>query len=113
MNRSAASLRLSRFRRFLVISFAGAWLLSAGNWTYAAEAEKASPEPALAPILSYISSGWDTLTRSMTDCQTVVDPKLTEASVLYLPADFPLPPAVQELQKRCKELPRESHVGTT
>jgi alpha,alpha-trehalase len=38
----------------------------------------------------------------MTDCQTVVDPKLTEASVLYLPADFPPPPAVQELQKRCK-----------
>jgi alpha,alpha-trehalase len=102
MNRSAASLRLRGFRRFLVISFAGAWLLSAGNWTYAAKAEKAPPEPGLAPILSYISSGWDTLTRSMTDCQTVVDPKLTEASVLYLPADFPLPPAVQELQKRCK-----------
>ena len=37
----------------------------------------------------------------MTDCQTVVDPKLTEASVLYLPADFPAPAAVQELQKRC------------
>ena len=38
----------------------------------------------------------------MTDCQTVVDPKLTEASVLYLPADFPASPAVQDLQKRCK-----------
>ncbi|HXP17850.1 MAG TPA: trehalase family glycosidase [Terriglobales bacterium] len=68
---------------------------------YAAET-KSSPQSGLAPILDYISSGWDTLTRSMTDCQTVVDPKLTVPSVLYLPADFPPTPAVQELQKRCQ-----------
>jgi alpha,alpha-trehalase len=74
----------------------------ANRGAYAAEQKHAAPEPGLAPILTYISSGWDTLTRSMTDCQTVVDPKLSEASVLYLPADFPSPPAVQELQKRCK-----------
>jgi alpha,alpha-trehalase len=36
------------------------------------------------------------------DCQTVVDPKLVEASVLYLPADFSAPQTVQDLQKRCK-----------
>ena len=45
------------------------------------------PEPAsnpgLAPILKYIDTGWDTLTRSMTDCNTVVDPKLVEESILY------------------------------
>jgi alpha,alpha-trehalase len=45
----------------------------------------------------------------MTECQTVVDPKLAEASILYLPARFPAPAPVQETQKRCnvevKELP--------
>jgi alpha,alpha-trehalase len=67
---------------------------------YAAQA-KSSPQPGLTPILDYISSGWDTLTRSIADCQTVVDPKLREPSVLFLPADFTPPPLVQELQKRC------------
>jgi alpha,alpha-trehalase len=53
-------------------------------------------------IRGYISSAWDTLTRSITDCKTVVDPKLPEASVLYLPAEFTAPPAVQKLQQDCK-----------
>src|SRR5579864_1984477 len=53
--------------------------------------------PGLKPILDYISSAWDTLTRSMTDCQSIVDPKLKAAPVLYLPAGFPEPPAVQKL----------------
>jgi len=55
----------------------------------------------LEPILSYISKTWDTLTRSMEDCSTVVDPKLAQNSVLYLPAELPLPPAVEELRARC------------
>jgi len=68
---------------------------------FAAEAGDESSQ-SLKPILDYISSGWNTLTRSMTDCQTVVDPKLVEASVLYLPADFPAPPALRDMQQRCK-----------
>src|SRR5258706_14907425 len=56
----------------------------------------------LTAIRGYISSAWDTLTRSMTDCKTVVDPKLPEASVLYLPAGFPAPAAVQKLEQKCK-----------
>src|SRR5947209_15539634 len=52
------------------------------------QAIPAGREQGLAPIVSYIKSGWDTLTRGMTDCGTVVDPKLAEASVLYLPAHF-------------------------
>ncbi len=66
------------------------------------------PEPTkldsgqMTAIRGYISSAWDTLTRSMTDCKTVVDPKLPEASVLYLPAEFSAPPAVQKLQQDCK-----------
>src|SRR5258708_3229135 len=55
----------------------------------------------LAPIREYIYKRWDTLTRSMEDCSTVVDPKLAENSVLYLPAGFATPASVEELQKRC------------
>jgi alpha,alpha-trehalase len=61
----------------------------------------ASAEPGLAQIRTYIASGWDTLTRSMTDCKSVVDTKLAAASVLYLPADFDPLAAVQQLQKQC------------
>jgi alpha,alpha-trehalase len=56
----------------------------------------------LAPIRAYISTGWDTLTRSMNECSTVVDPKFAAASVMYLPTDFHEPAALTELQKQCK-----------
>ncbi len=74
----------------------------------------AAPEGAgLKPILDYISSGWDTLTRSMTDCQSVVDPKIAAAAVMYLPAGFAEPPAVQSMSGKCnvriEHLPMEIH----
>jgi alpha,alpha-trehalase len=56
----------------------------------------------LGPIRAYISTGWDTLTRSMNECSTVVDPKFAAASVMYLPADFHEPAALTALQKQCK-----------
>src|SRR5436305_14022586 len=59
-------------------------------------------EQGLAPIRSYIAASWDTLTRSMTKCDSVVDPKLSGRSVLHLPADFPVPPADAALQKHCR-----------
>src|SRR5438128_883721 len=70
----------------------------------------------LEPILDYISKSWDTLTRSMEDCSTVVDPKLAENSVLYLPAGFSVPAQVTEMQRRChvqvKALPHKiDHPG--
>jgi len=52
-------------------------------------------------IRTYISTSWDSLTRSLADCATVVDTKLSSTSVLYLPADFAVPPSVQQLQKQC------------
>jgi alpha,alpha-trehalase len=58
-------------------------------------------ESGLTQIRDYIAKGWDSLTRSLTDCATVVDTKLASASVLYLPANFAEPAAVQQLQKRC------------
>jgi alpha,alpha-trehalase len=57
--------------------------------------------PGLQPILDYISNGWDTLTRSMENCSTIVDPKLATKSVLYLPADFPMPEKVHGLEAKC------------
>jgi len=56
----------------------------------------------LKPILSYISTAWDTLTRSMTECKSVVDPKIAASSVLYLPAGFPEPAALKTLSGDCK-----------
>jgi alpha,alpha-trehalase len=55
----------------------------------------------LEQIHTYISSGWDSLTRTITDCSTVVDPKLTQGSVLYLPADYQTPQAIQQLHTKC------------
>jgi len=78
----------------------------------------AQPAPAtgakgLKPILDYISSAWDTLTRSMSDCKSVVDPKISAQSVLYLPRDMPEPASVQTLSMNCnvrvEHLPMEIH----
>jgi alpha,alpha-trehalase len=67
----------------------------------------------LKPILDYISTAWDTLTRSMTNCETVVDPKIAARSVLYLPKEFPDPTTVQTLKSQCNlrvdHLPVEIH----
>ena len=67
----------------------------------------------LKPILTYISSAWDTLTRSMNDCASVVDPKIKVSPVLYLPAGFEEPTAVKKLTTDChvniEHLPLEIH----
>jgi alpha,alpha-trehalase len=83
--------------------------------TVVAASDEATPDPTrspgLEPILDYIAKSWDTLTRSMDECTTVVDPKLAENSVLYLPAEMSVPPNIVEMQKRChiqvKSLPEK------
>jgi alpha,alpha-trehalase len=74
----------------------------------------AAPEgQGLKPILDYIASAWDTLTRSMSDCQSIVDPKIKAAPILYLPSGFPEPAAVHQLTTDCgvrvEHLPIEIH----
>ncbi len=64
-------------------------------------AGQTAPAAAPPPITDYIAKGWDSLTRSMTDCATVVDPKVTSKSVLYIPADFAVTADMRELEKRC------------
>jgi alpha,alpha-trehalase len=56
----------------------------------------------LGPVLQYIHSDWDLLTRSMTRCDSIVDPKLAEAPLLYLPASFDEPDSVKQLKQNCK-----------
>jgi alpha,alpha-trehalase len=72
--------------------------------------------PENAKILAYIDSAWDNLSRSMTDCKSLIDPKVTTAPILYLPAGMAVPPAVASVQKQCKievrNLPRKiNHMG--
>jgi alpha,alpha-trehalase len=78
-----------------------------------AQAAPGKDAKGLKPILDYISSGWDTLTRSMSDCKSIVDPKITAQSVLYLPKEMPEPASVQTLSKNCnvrvEHLPMEIH----
>jgi alpha,alpha-trehalase len=69
-----------------------------------------------AKILAYIDSGWNTLSRSMTDCKSLVDPKITTAPVLYLPYGMATPPAVASAHRQCQvkvhHLPRKIvHMG--
>jgi alpha,alpha-trehalase len=77
------------------------------------QAASAGTGKGLKPILEYIGTAWDTLTRSMTDCQSLVDPKMKVAPVLYLPAGMAEPAAVQKLASNCnvriEHLPVEIH----
>jgi alpha,alpha-trehalase len=90
-------------------------ILAASMGVLPAHAEQPVPAegPGLKPILDYIASGWETLTRSMTDCQSLVDPKMKVAPVLYLPAGFAEPAAVHKLAAECnvrvEHLPAEIH----
>jgi len=76
-------------------------------------AQDAKPGAGVAEVRQYIAASWDTLTRSMTDCSSVVDPKMKVNPVLYLPADFPTPPAVEKLHTDCNveidHLPKPIH----
>jgi len=80
-------------------SFLVALLFCTG--TAAAPAD-ATEKHGLKPILNYISQAWDTLTRSMTSCESIVDPKISETPVLYLPAGLEEPASVRELSGKCK-----------
>ncbi len=92
-----------RSRPFALLSIVSALLLVAASGAIGQEAPKAANPggDGLAPILQYISSGWDTLTRSMDSCTTVSDPKMKEIAVVYLPAGMPIPPAVEKLRHEC------------
>ncbi|HXC96447.1 MAG TPA: trehalase family glycosidase [Edaphobacter sp.] len=67
-------------------------------------------------ILAYINNGWDSLSRSMTECKSLIDPKVTTPPVLYLPAGMAAPATVTAARQQCKvdirHLPRPiTHMG--
>src|ERR1700685_607365 len=88
-------------RRRNTLFFAALFCLTL-TFTAPARPDQSTDTRGLAPILGYISTGGDTLTRSMNECKSVLDTKLATGSVMYLPADFPEPAALQALQKSCK-----------
>jgi alpha,alpha-trehalase len=59
------------------------------------------PVEAAPAIDVYIQNAWGTLTRSMLDCATLKDPKVTTAPVLYLPQDLAEPAEVAALGRKC------------
>ncbi len=77
----------------------------------------AQAEPAPEPTIdAYIHHGWDTLSRSMSECQSLIDPKVTTPPLLYLPFAAPTPPELLRLRTHCKiqiaHLPhRIQHLG--
>jgi alpha,alpha-trehalase len=90
------------FRRRLLALACCCILSSASiNSQNSAESRGSGKPEGLKPILQYISSAWDSLTRSMNECESVVDPKIKERSVLYLPAGFPEPAALKNLSRKC------------
>jgi len=105
---SAARLWPSTIRRTAwVLALVGVLWVPAVQGAAAATA-KAIPDPA--KTRAYIEHAWSTLTRSMTDCASLVDPKVATRPVLYLPAEFPVPAELAPVRERChidvRSLPR-------
>jgi len=74
-------------------------LVAMGGLAQQAAPAAANPDPAA--TLAYIHQSWDQLSRSMTDCHSLVDVKVTSNPVLYLPAGMAVPEAVQEVASKC------------
>ena len=59
-------------------------------------------QPHTDSIATYIHESWDTLSRSMSQCDSVVDPKVKQIPVMYIPIDVPEPPELKSLHTQCK-----------
>ena len=64
--------------------------------------QPAAPAPPVATAtLRYIHASWDSLTRSTTDCHSLVDPKVLTPPVLYLPVGMVKPKEVAAVEQQC------------
>ena len=101
-----------RTRFFLWQKYAATCLIAAG-WAIYSTLSLAQTAPSVSlppaplvepdqPINAYIHAAWDTLSRSMDDCRSVTDPKLSAVSILYLPKDMPEPREIAVLESSCK-----------
>jgi alpha,alpha-trehalase len=97
----------------LCVLLLAAMMPFAGALTAQSPAQNAAAD---AKILAYINGSWDILSRSMTECKSLVDPKVTTPPVLYLPADLETPSAIATAHQQCnveiRHLPRKIvHMG--
>ena len=79
-------------RLLLVFAAIGISVARAQETPQPASAAPTTRTPDPAATLAYIHDAWTTLTRSMTDCHSLVDIKVTANPILYMPAEVP-PPA--------------------
>jgi alpha,alpha-trehalase len=91
-------------------------LSSPGNLAAQSSHRDVVPNAKNTKIVAYIDESWNTLSRSMSDCKSLVDPKVKTAPVLYLPAGMPIPAAVATAHRQCNvevlHLPRKiTHIG--
>jgi alpha,alpha-trehalase len=101
-------MKLCRFSFLALLAVLGATVQTADLRAQQA----AAPNPDA--TLQYIHAAWDSLTRSVTDCNSIADIKVDSAAaanpVLYLPADVPAPQKVTDLEQTCHvrviQLPR-------
>jgi alpha,alpha-trehalase len=85
---------------FLVFAaIANPWAGAQDAGSRQAPVEQSTPNPEA--TLQYIHATWDTLTRSMTDCHSLVDIKVTTNPTLYLPAEVATPPEVAAVEEKC------------
>ena len=94
--------------RFLHVGRFAGWTL-----VLAVSCSAQTPAGSQSAIREYIANGWSTLSRSMSECKSVVDPKVQTAPVLYLPAGMQTPAAVAAMHDSCnvdvRHLPRVIH----
>src|ERR1700744_3718920 len=111
------STRYSMNRRLhLCTVLLAAILSSPGSLAAQSNPQNAAPNTKSTKIVAYIDESWNTLSRSMSDCKSLVDPKVKTAPVLYLPAGMPIPAAVATAHQQCNvevlHLPRKiTHIG--
>jgi alpha,alpha-trehalase len=89
--------------RLLLPAFAAIGLSCTGaqDTPQASGASVANNPPDPTATAAYIHAAWATLTRSMTNCHSLVDIKVTANPILYMPAEVPTPPDVAALSEKC------------
>jgi alpha,alpha-trehalase len=93
-------MKFDRFRLFVIFAAFAATVFAAD---LPARAQAAAPDPAA--TARYIHAAWDTLTRSVTSCDSFADVKVDSATaaypVIYVPAELPVPASVKALEEAC------------
>src|SRR5215813_6656532 len=108
---------MARYRRKALLWFV---ILNLAVSVPAAPAQAPAPGSSTAnahqELVLYIHNAWQSLTRSMSDCTSLSDPKLKTQPVLYVPLDFQVPADDLRRIQTCKitlqKLPKLiAHIG--